>query len=77
VGSDGNALRNWLIIIAVVLVWYSIVCALFPYRTCGHCAGGKTKTSQGKTFRICWWCGGFGGKPRLGTRVYRRVRHKR
>jgi hypothetical protein len=78
VGSDGSALTNWLVIITVALVWYAIVCALYPYKNCRHCTGGKSRPSGGgKTFRMCWSCGGFGGKPRLGTRLFRLTRKRR
>ena len=73
-GSDPHMLRNVLLLLAVVVLWYVVVCTLYPYKTCRHCDGGKTKTPSRKAFRICWWCNGFGGRARIGTRVWRRLR---
>ena len=61
---------NAFLLIALFVVGYVIVCALWPYTSCGKCeGGGRFASPSGKHFRLCGRCGGSGRKVRAGRRV--------
>lgn len=56
---------------ATVLGSYAVVCVIWPYSTCGKCAGrGQLTSPSGKHHRICPRCrGGSRKRLRLGRKV--------
>ncbi len=50
--------------------WYLIACALFPWRACEWCEGGKKRSSSRKHWRDCRHCDGTGRRARIGRRVW-------
>lgn len=58
-------------ILAVMLwaAWYLLVCAIFPWRACRWCDGGKKRSSSGRHWRDCWHCAGSGKRIRVGRRL--------
>jgi hypothetical protein len=66
----GPTLAQLLLIGAALLGWYALACWMFPYRSCRKCTGGKVRTRSGAHWAYCRRCGGVGGKPRLGRRVW-------
>ena len=68
--TDSN-LATWTLLAVVLWAgWYLIACALFPWRACGWCDGGKKRNSSRKHWRECRHCAGSGRKPRIGRRVW-------
>ncbi|MGH3940772.1 MAG: hypothetical protein ACRDTG_19470 [Pseudonocardiaceae bacterium] len=49
--------------------WYLLTCAIFPWRTCRWCEGGKKRSSSGKQWRDCRHCSGSGKQIRTGRRL--------
>lgn len=70
-GATDSNLAAWtLLAVALWAGWYLIACAMFPWRACGWCEGGKKRNSSRKHWRECWHCAGSGRKPRIGRRVW-------
>jgi hypothetical protein len=58
-----------LVILGVVwVIFYLIACAIWPWRSCPRCEGGKRRSPTRRAFRDCRRCGGRGRRLRLGGR---------
>ncbi|MGH3797124.1 MAG: hypothetical protein ACRDSP_19810 [Pseudonocardiaceae bacterium] len=66
-GAIDSNLISWAVV-AVLLGsgWYLMVCALFPWRACAWCDGGKKRNSSGRSWRDCRHCDGTGRRARVG-----------
>lgn len=68
--SFGANLLAWAILAALLWTgWYLLVCAIFPWRACRWCDGGKKRSSSGRHWRDCWHCAGSGKRIRTGRRM--------
>lgn len=68
----GANVVTWAILAAMLwAVWQLLVCAVFPWRACQHCEGGKKRTSSGRHWRDCRHCKGTGKQIRFGKRLWK------
>jgi hypothetical protein len=65
-----STLVTGLVVIGAI---YAAACAVWPYKACYWCDGGKRKSPSGKSWRSCHWCSGSGQRPRLGRRLWHRT----
>lgn len=50
---------------------YAVVCAMWPFTSCGRCEGSGRKLSPSKkNWRRCKKCKGSGSQVRLGRRFW-------
>ncbi|MGH4027181.1 MAG: hypothetical protein ACRDRV_21635 [Pseudonocardiaceae bacterium] len=71
ISVTNSNLPAWtLLVVGLWAGWYLLACALFPWRACGWCDGGKKRNSSRKYWRECRHCAGSGRKPRIGRRVW-------
>lgn len=68
----GSNFIAWAIIAAIL--WgagYLLVCAVFPWRACRWCDGGKKRSSSRRHWRDCRHCHGSGKRIRFGKRLWK------
>lgn len=68
--ADPNLAAWALLAVLVWAGWYLLACALFPWRACTWCDGGKRRDSSRQHWRDCRHCAGSGRRPRIGRRVW-------
>lgn len=69
--SDSN-LAAWTVLAVLLWAgWYLIACAVYPWRVCTWCEGGRKRDSSGRNWRNCRHCSGSGRRPRAGRQVWR------
>jgi hypothetical protein len=77
VGAYGSNLTSWAALAVVLWVaWYLITCALYPWRACTWCDGGKRLNSSGTNWRDCHHCQGSGRRPRAGRVLWNAMRSR-
>lgn len=54
------------LLIAVLVASYLLVCRIWPYAVCKRCEGGKKRSPSEKYWRICGRCEGKGRRIRAG-----------
>lgn len=70
-GAGASNLTAWILLaVALWAGWYLIACAMFPWRACAWCEGGKKRNSSRKYWRDCRHCAGSGRRARIGRRVW-------
>lgn len=76
--ASDSGLVMWVVLAVVLGVgWYLLACALFPWRACRWCEGGKQRDASRKHWRECWHCGGSGRKARVGRKVLKGMAPRR
>ena len=59
------------------MAWHVVSLAVWPTRPCSLCHGAKVHHGwPRKAFRPCLKCGGGGSQPRMGIRIFRKVKPK-
>jgi len=66
-GTGAGTLALLALITAAV---YLIHCAVWPFRPCRYCQGGRFRSPTGRAWRPCRYCGGSGAKIRAGRRIW-------
>ncbi|MGQ0775648.1 MAG: hypothetical protein ACT4NY_14720 [Pseudonocardiales bacterium] len=62
----------WATLAAMLWVaWHLLVSAVFPWRACRWCEGGKKRSSSGRHWRDCRHCTGTGKRIRAGRRLWK------
>lgn len=70
-GVGDSNLAAWALLgILLWTGWYLIACALYPWRACTRCDGGKKRSSSRRNWRDCRHCAGSGRRHRIGRRVW-------
>jgi len=73
----GSNLTSWAALAVVLWVgWYLITCALYPWRACTWCDGGRKRNSSGRNWRDCHHCQGSGRRPRAGRVLWNALRSR-
>lgn len=72
VSASDPSLTAWALVgIVAWLVFYTVECVVFPWRSCPRCAGkGKLHSPVSRGFRPCRRCGGRARQLRWGRRLW-------
>ncbi|SFQ68929.1 hypothetical protein SAMN05421810_11312 [Amycolatopsis arida] len=60
---------NTILVVVGLAGVYLLTVAMWPYRACGGCQGGKVRSPSGRHWRPCRRCGGTGRRRRWGAHL--------
>lgn len=73
----GSDVAVWVILAAMLWVaWYLLACAVFPWRACRWCDGGKKRGPSRRNWRDCRHCTGTGKRARFGRWLWKAMANR-